>query len=177
MPSGAAERREAAKSSSAVMGGGDDAAQRLADQVGGQGGEADPGRHPRVVLEDAERAVRPADHVEPGEADPERKLHSSQVGLDELAVLEHPGRDDPRLDDSSLAVGVGEEGVERPHPLGEPPLEQVPLLGGEQARHGIDHEGVRPRGAVAGSSLDDPCAHPASSAARSVPASASTTAR
>ena len=120
----------------------------------GQRREAEPGRHPHVVLEHVELAVGAADDVEPGEADPHRHLDALHVGLVERALVDQAVGHDAGLDDPPLAVGVAQEGVERPHPLGEAAVERVPLLAREHPRHGVDHELVGPGRAVADLALE-----------------------
>ena len=157
-PSGATARRIAAKRSIGSPARGRPLGQRAVEQVvhrlPGQRGEAEPGRHAHVVLEDVELAVGAAHDVEPGEAGPDRDIDALHVGLVERPLLDQAGGHDARLDDPPLPVGVAQERVERAHPLVEAAVEPVPLLCGEHPRHGVDHELVRPGGAVADLALE-----------------------
>lgn len=53
---------------------------------------------------------------------------------------EHPFGHETGRDDRPVAVSVGEERVQRPHPLGEARLERDPLPRADDARDRVDPE-------------------------------------
>ena len=92
----------------------------------------------------------------PAKPGPHRHLDALHVGLIERPLADQPVRHDAGLDDPPRPVGVAQEGVERPHPLGEAALERVPLLGREHPRHRVDDELIGPGRAVADLALERP---------------------
>ncbi len=104
----------------------------------------DPGRRAQVVLEHEELAARGADDVEAGDADGGHVPRQApvQLALVALGMVDRRGGDDPGGDDLPPAVGVEQEVVERPEALGEACGQAVPLGGGEDPGHGVDHERI-----------------------------------
>jgi hypothetical protein len=104
---------------------------------------ADPRGHPHVVLEHLEGPVHVAHQVDA------RDVHPHAVGrLDPLrgAVVSAAGQHDRAghdavAEDVRRAVDVGEEGLERQHPLPHSAVDQVPLVGGDHPRHQVEREG------------------------------------
>ena len=142
------------------------AAQRV-DQAGGVVGDhldgltpEQLGQHPRhggpvgqhvahargaaqVVLEHPELPVLVADHVDPGHVDAHAVRRRVAVGRphEPRRARDHLVGDEPVAHDAGGAVGVGQEELERPHPLGHPVGDPRPFRGGEDARHHVEGEG------------------------------------
>ncbi|WRL67330.1 hypothetical protein U6N30_00850 [Blastococcus brunescens] len=55
---------------------------------------------------------------------------------------DHAARDDPVGEHLAGAVDVGEEGLQRVHPLGHAALDGRPLLGPDDPRHDVEREGL-----------------------------------
>jgi hypothetical protein len=104
----------------------------------------DARRHPQVVLQDIEAAVGPAHHVDAGDVD------ANPVGRVEVGGLaqepdrggHQPPGHDPVVEDLLAAVDIGQEGLQSPHPLGHPRLDDRPLLGGDDAGEKVEGEGA-----------------------------------
>jgi len=79
---------------------------------------------------------------------------------------ELPGHD-PLFQDLLAVVDVLDEGVQRPHALGEAALDDAPLVGGQDARDQVEREGpvaalgaVRSGGVEGDALLDEDCVAP-----------------
>ena len=118
---------------------------------------ADAGRAAQVVLEHAELSVLVADHVDPGDVDPHAVRGRVPEGgpHEPWGAGDHFVGDEPVADDARGAVHVGQEELERPHPLGHPVGDQPPLGAGEDARHHVQGE----RALVAIEVEGDPLVH------------------
>ena len=100
-------------------------------------------RRPQVVLEHAEPAVRRADEVRPGDVGGHRAGSRAGCGhrrLIPVGLTDQTFRDHPGGDDASLPVDVGDEGIQRPHPLDHPALDPLPLSRGDDPRDHVDVE-------------------------------------
>ena len=95
-----------------------------------------------VVLEHLEATVAVAHDVEARDRDARAadRLEPTQVVLQVDGALDDASGDDPVGDRSARAVHVGDERVERQHPLAQARRQLLPLLGGQQARHRVDDE-------------------------------------
>jgi hypothetical protein len=95
-----------------------------------------------VVLQHARRAVLVADDVQPRDRDRRgnRREPAAQLGLVALGLVDELVREHAGRDDRALAVGVGDEGVQRADALLEPCGEPIPRHAGEQPRHRVDPE-------------------------------------
>jgi hypothetical protein len=115
------------------------AGQAGADRRADMGREGHEGRRPGVVLEHDERPVLAADDVRPVDADPQPVLRERrEVGLKVDAGVEELVRDHALRHRAPRPERVGDEGLERAHPLLETGRERRPLRGGEDAGHRID---------------------------------------
>ena len=99
-------------------------------------------RAPQVVLEHPELAVLVADDVDPGDVDAHAVGGRVAVGgpHEPRRARDHLVRDEAVADDAGCAVGIGEEELECPHPLGHPGGHLRPLGAGEDAGHHVEGE-------------------------------------
>ena len=103
---------------------------------------AHPGRAPQVVLQHAELAVLVTDHVDARHVDAHAVGRRVAVGRphEPRGARDHLVRDEPVADDAGGAVDVGQEELERPHPLGHPRRHLGPLGAGEDPGHHVEGE-------------------------------------
>ena len=102
----------------------------------------DAGRHPDVVLQHPEVAVAVADEVDAGDVDA-YAVGRLQAGDDAVEVRrrhDHRARHHAVGEQLAGSVDVGEEGLERAHPLPDAAVDVVPLLGLDQPRHDVERE-------------------------------------
>ena len=102
----------------------------------------DPGRRPRIVLEDVESGFVDTDDVDPGDVDVDvvrnaAPGHFRPVGG--VAVDEVLG-DDPGLQAVPRAVDVAQEGVQRRHALDEAAFEVAPFGPGQDAGNDVERD-------------------------------------
>ena len=175
-PSGTAARSASPEQGERPLGIGLVEPERLGDRVAGGDGVGQARRRAEVVLEDEQGAARLAHDVEAGHADRRRAGGQApgEVGLEALGAVEHRGREDALGDDAPRAVGVGDEGVQRPDALLEPGSQRRPLAGREQAGDRVDRERLGPEGHAARRSATRPPAR--ARPARSAPSRRSSSA-
>ena len=103
---------------------------------------AHPGRAPQVVLQHAELAVLVTDHVDARHMDAHTVGWRVAVGRshEPRGARDHLVRDEPVADDAGGAVDVGQEELERPHPLHQPCRHLGPLGAGEDPGHHVEGE-------------------------------------
>ena len=109
----------------------------------------------QVVLEHPPEAVVVADEVDPRHVHEaaERRLDSGHRADIPLAGGDEPVRHDPVGHGPPLAVDVGDEAVERAHPLRQAGLELGPLVGGDQPRQQVERERLLAAAVVEGDAL------------------------
>ena len=130
---------------------GDGADAVLGDRLGQGGGDRapvghhvrDPRRHPHVVLEDAELAGVVADQVDAGDVDPDavRRPHPGGLAVVVRRRRDHPAGDDAVVEDLPGVVHVGEEGLQRAHPLLDAALDGGPGVHLDHPRQDVEREG------------------------------------
>ncbi len=97
---------------------------------------ADPGRHPHVVLEDAELALLVADEVDAGhvDADAVGRRDPGDLAAELLAREDEAPGEHAVVEGAAGAVDVGEERLEDPDPLADAARDEVPLGGVDDPR-------------------------------------------
>lgn len=102
-----------------------------------------PARDPHVVLKDPEVARLVAYEVDAGDvdADPARWLDPLRGPMEVSRVEEQPPGHDTVLEGPAVRVRVGEIGLQRPHPLRHPALDEVPLQRVDDPRHQVQWPG------------------------------------
>ena len=103
----------------------------------------DAGRRAHIVLEDVEVLLADPHQVDAGDVgmhvarqlEPLRHRHELGVHQD-LRLGDHAG-----AADLALVVGVGQEGVERPHPLLQPLVQVFPFVPGDDPRDDVERDG------------------------------------
>ena len=108
----------------------------ILDDVRHAGGRA------QVVLEDAPRAVRIADEIDPGDVDAHaaRGRDAAQRGPVAGGSEDHLGGDHARSEDPLLAVQIVEEEAQGPQALLQAALEAAEVRGGHDARQRAERE-------------------------------------
>ena len=116
---------------------------------------ADAARRAQVVLEHAERPGLVADQVDAGhvDADAVRRHDAVRRPRERAAARDHATRHDAVLEHRLLGVHVGQERLERPHPLPHTALDDLPLVGGHDAGDDVEGEGTLLAGQAEGDPL------------------------
>ena len=103
-------------------------------------------RHPRrdahVVLEDAEAAVDVADQVDAGDvhAYAVGRAHTGGLAVEVRGGGHHAARDHAVLEHLPDVIDVGQERLERTHPLPDPGVDLLPGLHLDDPRHDVERE-------------------------------------
>ena len=102
----------------------------------------DPRRRAQVVLEHPEGAGVVADEVDPGDVDAHApgRLDAGDAAVEVLRAGDEPARHDAVGQDLAGAVHVGEEALERQHPLAHARLDPDPLRLVDDPRHEVERE-------------------------------------
>ena len=102
----------------------------------------DPRRRAQVVLENAEGARVVAHEVDAGDVDAHatRRLDAGDAPMEVCRARDEPARHDAVGQDLAGAVDVGEEVLERQHPLTHAGLDADPLGLVDDARHEVERE-------------------------------------
>ena len=97
---------------------------------------ADPGRDPDVVLQDPQLPVLVADQVDARDLHPDavRRDQAGHLAVEAGGGQQHPPRDHAVGEDLPAGVDVGQERLQRAHPLPDAAHDQVPF-------HRVDHAG------------------------------------
>jgi hypothetical protein len=103
---------------------------------------ADPGRHPDVVLEHPEGALLVADQVDARHVHPHPvvRLNAGRLAVEVGAGHHHPPRHDPVGEHLAGAVDVGQERLQRPDPLRDTGLDDLPFGVRDDPRHDVERE-------------------------------------
>ena len=108
----------------------------------------DPGRDAEVVLQHPHHPVRAADEVDAGQVHPYavRRLDAGGRPGEVAARDDQRVRHDAVGEHLPVSVDVGEERLQRPHPLGHPGLDVLPLVLRDQPRDQVQREDPLPPG-------------------------------
>ena len=102
----------------------------------------DPRRRAQVVLEHPEGARAVAHEVDAGDVHPHAaaRVEPGHAPVEVRRARDEATRHDAVGEDLARAVDVGEEPLEREHPLADARLDHRPLLGVDDARHEVERE-------------------------------------